>query len=314
MIIKNTIIRTFIIIVFFSFFSPVFSQDLVYKDKSIGFNVGANVAIGTHFQRFGLNINFFYLNNFFQTNSEIRTYFSFKNLGPKFIYPEIIFAQGVVLGYGAKQSFFNPFITSISNQTGLKNSVAYSYNIYLNKIKTSQVTGIASFQFDKISLIIENDILAKPMLDRYRTGGILIQYQYKDIFQAAINCTMWTGQMGKATPYDHPEIYTKCYMDTTNGIYSNISHGLLSAQFKCNIGLSQSIQTNIGVDAERVRDVVQNKFIHNMKFIPKKWNKANNCHIPMIDEKGNQYLYQTDNKIKKPELYWNIFSNPNIFY
>lgn len=314
MIIKNKIVKLLISIVFFILYQPSFSQELLFQNKKIGFNVGANCAIGSHFQRFGVSVNFFYVNNFIQTNTEVRAYCSFKNLGPKFIDPELVFAQGIVFGYGRKQSFYNPFLNSISNQTGFKNSVGYSYNIYRNKIKTSQVTGIAAFQFDKFSLITENDILAKPILDRFRTAAVLIQYQHQDVFQAAINCTMWTGKMGRSVETDRPEIYTKCYMDTTNGVYSNFSHGLLSAQFKYNIGLSQTVQANIGIDAEQVRNALQNKFIHNMKFIPKKLNKAKNCHIPMIDEKGNQYLYQPESKIRKPDLYWNIFSNPNVFY
>jgi hypothetical protein len=313
-IIKSSTIKLLVSIIFFILLEPSFSQEMLYQNKNIGFNVGANCAIGSHFQRFGVSVNFFYLNNFIQTNTEVRAYFSFKNLGPKFIDPELVFAQGIVFGYSSKQSFYNPFLSSISNQTGFKNSVGYSYNIYCNNIKTSQVTGIAAFQFDKISLITENDILAKPILDRFRTGAVLIQYQYQDIYQAAINCTMWTGKMGRSVETDRLEIYTKCYMDTTNGVYFNISHGLLSAQFKYNIGLSQTVQANLGIDAEQVRNAFQNKFIHNMKFIPKKWNKAKNCHIPMIDEDGNQYLFQPESKIRKPKLYWNVFSNPNIFY
>ena len=314
MSIKNYIVKLFTAFLFFVFLKPAFSQEMVYQNKNIGFNIGANFAFGTHFQRFGLNVNFFYVNKFIQTNSEIRMYFSFKNLGPKFIYNELVLTQGIVLAYGTKQTFFNPFISAVSNQTGFKNSVAYCYNFYINKIKTKQVTGIAAFQFDKITVITENDILAKPMLDRFRTGAFLIQYQYKDIFQAALNCSMWTGKMGRTVNIDHPKIYTKCYMDTTNSVYSNSSHGLLSLQFKYNIGLSQNVQANLGIDAEQIRNAVQNKFIHNMKFIPKKLNKAKNCHIPMLDEKGEQYLFKEDQKVKKPKLYWNVFSNANVFY
>lgn len=307
-------IRSITTFFLFVFFSTALAQDMVYQNKNIGFNIGANFAFGTHFQRLGLNFNLFYVNSIVQTNSEIRAYFSFKNLGPKFIYNELVLAQGITFGYGSKQNFSNPFINSVSNQTGYKNSVAYSYNYYFNKIKTKQVTGIAAFQFGDISFITENDILAKPILDRFRTGAFLIQYQYKDIFQAAINCTMWTGRMGKSIDIDHRKIYTKCYMDTTDGVYSKISHGLLSAQFKYNLGFSQNVQANIGVDAEQVRNAVQNRFIHNMKFIPKKLNKTHNCHIPMMDREGQQYLFKEGQKIKKPVLYWNIFSNANLFY
>lgn len=311
---QQNIVKLLTALFFFIFLKPFFAQETFYRDRNVGFNISANVALGSHFQRFGLNFNLFYVNKFIQTNSEVRMYFSFKNLGPKFIYEEMVLAQGLVLGYGDKQKYHNPFVNSVSNQTRYKNSVAYSYNWYINKIKTSQVTGIAAFQFNAVSVILENDILAKPILDRFRTGAFLIQYQYKNIFQAAINCTLWTGKMGRTIDLDHKKIYTKCYMDTTNGVYPKISHGLLSAQIKYNIGLAQNVQANIGIDAEQVRNAVQNRFIHNMRFIPKKLNKTHNCHIPMIDENGEQYLYREGQKIRKPELYWNIFSNANLFY
>ena len=136
MIINNNILRTLATLFLFVFFRAALAQEMVYQNKNIGFNISANFALGTHFQRLGLNFNLFYVNSIVQTNSELRMYFSFKNLGPKFIYNEMALAQGIVVGYGAKQTYTNSFISSVANQTGYKNSVAYSYNYYFNKIKT----------------------------------------------------------------------------------------------------------------------------------------------------------------------------------
>jgi hypothetical protein len=290
------------------------AQDLIYKSSNIGINIGANLAIGSHFQRLGINFNLFYVNYFFQSNTEIRAYISFKNLGPKKIHTEMALAQGIVFAGGPKQNYFNPFINSASNQTGYIYAFAYSYNAYFNRIKTKQQTGIISLQFDKVSVIIENDILARPVLDRFRTGAFLIQYQHSNVFQAALNCTMWTGAMGKSVRGDN-NFPAGCYVDTTGGTYTNYSHGLLSAQFKYNTGYySQIAQANIGIDAEQVRNVVQNKLIHDAAFLPKSWFKRNNCHIPMLDDQGDQYLFKPGQKIKKPGFYWNLFGNPNLFY
>jgi hypothetical protein len=289
------------------------SQELVYSNTNIGFNVGANLAFGTHFQRFGLNLNFFYVNRFFQANTDLRTYFSFKNLGPRKVYPELVLSQGVVVAYGGKQKYFNPFLGPVSNQTGYSNSAGYSYNAYFNKIKTTQQTGIIGLQFGSFSLLLENDILARPLLDRFRTGAFLLQYQYKDLYQAGINCTMWTGAMGRTIRGDSCFPYFG-YIDTTGAQYAKYSHGLLSAQFKYNIGLSQNVQANLGVDAQQVRNAMQNRLIHDMFFIPKSWFKRYNCHIPMLDENDEQYLYKKDQKIKKPRPYWNIYSNASAFY
>jgi hypothetical protein len=302
------------ILLLFLVSTKINSQELLVNETNAGFNIGLNLAFGTHFQRLGVNFHFYYSTGFFQANSEIRAYYNFRSLGPKFIYPELVLSQGVVFGYGPTRSLHNPFLNSVSNQTKYSNSIAYSYNAYFNKKKMSQQTGIIAFQFTNVSLVAENDLFAKPYYDRFRTAAFLLRYQYEDIFEAAVNCAMWTGSMGRTTGIVNRHFYYECYVDTTGGIYTNTSHGLLSAQVKYNIGYAQNVQANAGIDAEQVRNAMQNKFIHDMRWIPKKWNKARNCHIPMLDENGMQYLYAPEQKIRKSKVYVNLFSNANLFY
>ena len=296
------------------FAGSLVAQDQTSNSTNLGFNITLNAAFGTHFQRLGLNLNLYITSGFFQANSEVRVYYNFKSLGPKLRYPELVLSQGVVFGYGSRQNSNNPFMSSVSNQTGFSNSFAYSYNAYFNKRKTTQQTGIVAFQFDKVSLITENDLLARPTLDRFRTAAFLIQYQYDSVFQAGINCSMWTGSMDGKRPINHPKVVSDCYMDTLGGTYTNTSHGLLSAQVKYNTGYAQNIQLNAGIDAEQVRDAIQNKFIHDMPLTPHKWHRGKNCHIPMLDQKGNPYLYLEDQKIRKAKLFLNAFTNANVFY
>lgn len=284
-----------------------------YKSENFGFNVGAVISVGNRFQRIGLTLNSYYFYDFVQVNAGVRLYRSLKNLGPKLEYNEAVVSGGLVFSFGNRQNYFNSFVSVYSNQTKRKFSIAYAYNAYFNKVKTKQQTGIIALQFDRISVIGENDILAKPILDRFRTGAFLIQYQHRNLFQAAINCTMWTGQMGKQVKDDKAFPYI-CYMDTTGGTYTNISHGLLSAQLKVNLGYAQNVQLNFGVDAEQVRNAVQNRLIHDMIFIPRKWYTPINCHIPMLDMEGNQYLYHQKQIVKRPQLYWNFQSNGSVFY
>lgn len=290
------------------------AQDLLAHEKNWGFNIGLNAALGTHFQRIGINLNFYYVYEMVQANSEIRAYYSFRNLGPRFIYPELVLSQGIGFGYGVKDTLYNPFIQSISNQTYLENGIFYAYNWYLNKKQTTQRTGIAAFHFNNVTFIAENDLLARPALDRFRTGAFLLQYQYENVFQAAINCTMWTGRMGSKSGIIHPSFHYQCYMDTTNSLYPNYSNGLLSAQFKYLLPYGQTAQANAGIDAEQVRNAVQNHFIHDMRFIPKKYNKARNCHIPMLDRNNQQFLYREGQQVRKPKVYLNLFTNASVFY
>ncbi len=300
------------LILFFS--RTVFAQEQFTNTGNFGLQLSVNAAFGTHFQRLGINVNFYYRNGFFQANSEVRAYYNFRSLGPKYRYAELVLSQGVLFGYGAQKANNNPFFSSVSNQTHFINSFAYSYNAYFNKRKTTQQTGIFAFQFDKLSLITENDLFARPSLDRFRTAAFLIQYQYEDVLQAGLNCTMWTGRMGHKQSITHPKIISDCYMDTVGGVYTNTSHGLLSAQVKYNTAYAQNVQVNAGIDAEQVRNAVQNKFIHDMPLTPHKWHREKNCHIPMLDEKGNPYLYAEDQKIRKAKLFLNAFSNANVFY
>jgi hypothetical protein len=203
---------------------------------------------------------------------------------------------------------------SISNQSNYSNSVAYAFNVYLNKRKTHQVTGTIAFQFNAISFIAEDDLFAKPALDRFRTGAFLIYYQHEDILQAALNCSMWTGKMGRQTNIDNEHFYAGCYIDTIGAVYHNYSHGLLSAQIKYHFAYSQTAQLNVGIDAEQVRNAIQNHLFHDMRFIPKKINKTKNCHIPMLDQNGEQYLYHEDQEIRKARFYMNAFTNAGNFY
>jgi hypothetical protein len=290
------------IILIIGFYSTMLSQ--LQLEKHYGFNVGFVSAIGTHFQRFGIVFQGYGAYNFAQINASFRVYDNFRNLGPRGEHTEFNAALGFCIGYGTKTTEKNVFMSSISNQTGYKNSVAYSYNIWRNKVKTSQVTGIIAFQFNHFSIISENDILAKPILDRFRTGAMLLQYQTKD-FQYAINATMWTGQLGNAVKNDSL-FRGHGYINTEGGLYQNLSHGLLSAQVKWANEYGQYLQANVGMDSEKIRNALQNKALHDV--LPK------NYHMPMIDTAGNQYLYRPEQKIKKAKLYLNGYTSPNVFY
>jgi hypothetical protein len=297
-------------IVFTCLFKQMCGQ--LEQTKNYGFNVGFVAGIGTHVQRIGVVVQAYGVYKFAQMNVAFRVYDNYKNLGPKGEHAEIGAAVGLCLGYGKHTNDTNLFVSSIGNQTGYKNSVAYSYNLWFNNIKTSQVTGIIALQFNRVSVIAENDLLAKPYYDRFRTGAFLIQYQTRN-FQYAVNCTMWTGQMGKTMRNDSLYPY-KGYQNLDGSVYGNLSHGLLSGQVKYANQYGQYLQANAGVDAEQVRNVMQNKLIHDMVFIPAKWNKANNVHLPMIDREAKQYLYKDGQKIRKPALFINAYLSPNVFY
>lgn len=305
--IKRILTQTFFFVVAIVFFRKN-STAQQYKEGNFGINVGVVLALGTHFDRFGISLNSYYQKENIQLNSAIKFYFNAKNLGPNQQYVEGVASLGVVYSYGEKDTSVNYFYSSVSNQTLQKNSFGYAYNYYFNTIKTSQFTGTISIQVSDFNLIAENDIFAQPILDRFRTGAFLFQYQ-KDKFLYGINTTLFTGQMGqRITDENYP--FNHIYENTDGGKYTESSHGLLSAQVQYAGEYYQIYQGSIGVDSEKIRHTIQNRLIHDLLSV----GKHINAHIPMLDIDGNQYLFKEGQKIKPMKFYFNGFSNPSIFY
>lgn len=300
-------------------FVLLFCNAFAFAQKSNwGFNFGITSALGTKFNRIGIFAQTFYCYEFAQVNAGVKALYSFKNLGPKAKYIELQTTSGFLLSFGKTKADSNYFFSPIANQTHKKNSFAYSYNIYFNKIKTTQTTGTLAFEINNFSIVTENDIFSRGYYDRFRTGALLLQYRYNNI-SFGINNLLWTGANGKRVDdANYPSRFG--YIDLSNSQYGNLSHGILGLQFQYvptknyyTYG-NQTIQFNAGVDAEQIRNVVQNKIIHDMYFLPKAWQKTKNAHIPMISEDGNAYLFKENQKIKKPSLYLNGALNPSLFY
>ncbi|MDI9339480.1 MAG: polymorphic toxin type 23 domain-containing protein [Sediminibacterium sp.] len=288
-------------------------QDAIFSSGKFGLHIGAHFALGSHFQRLGISLIPFFISDSWQINTEARVYINAKNLGPHLMYTEAVTSIGIVYGFGSKDPFANPFPGITANHTGKKYAIAYAFNAYWNKIRTTQQTGIIALQLNKISFITENDLLARPAFDRFRTGAFLLQYRHKDIAEIGINATLWTGKMGFAVRNDS-HYPAAGYMDTTGSVYPDYSHGLLSAQARLNMNYGQSVRVNAGIDSEKVRHLIQNRIIHDACLLPKTWFTRKNCHIPMLDHKNQQFLFKDGQNVKPASFYWNVFSNPSLFY
>ena len=71
----------------------------------------------------------------------------------------------------------------------------------------------------------------------------------------------------------------------------------------------QTYQANIGVDSERIRHAIQNRFTHDLLI-----GHGINAHVPMLNDEGGQYLFKEGQKIKPIEFYLNGFMNSGLFY
>ncbi len=291
-------------------FVYIFSDRPVYAgDWDAGATIGLTVYIGNKTDRVGIFAGGWLRYDFIQINAGTRVYYNFKNLGPPGKYWEWNGYGGLLLSWGKRDSIENPFITNVSNQTMRQYSFAYSYNLYCDRIGTSQKTGTIALQFNKISLITENDLIGDNK-DRFRTAAATIQYRHESTI-LGLSVLLWTGEKGETiTGSDYPS--RKGYK--TPGRFGKYSHGILCMQAQQDLGYSQNIQAGAGIDAEQIRQFFQNKLIHDLCFLPAKWVKNPSAHVPMLDTEGNTYLFQPRQKIRKPTPYFNLAANSGLFY
>jgi len=296
----------------FFFLITLLTTAQTFSGNNYGLNIGLHLAAGTHFDGLGISCNAYYVHNDFQVNPGFKIYYNLKNIGPSKKYIEFAPSLGLIFSFGIKDSIKNLFFSPLGNQTGKKSSIGYAFNYYLNNIKTSQATGSVSFQFGNFQIISEDDVFAGGIRDEFRTGSGLIQYRDKN-FQYGINFIGWTGIRGDHV--DDPNYPSRNgYMDMSHSLYGNVSAGILSAQVQYAAPYGQIIQGNAGIDEERVRNFFQNKLIHRFFFLPKNNQWRGGSDLPMIDSGGKMYLYKKGQKIRPARSYFNLFTNPNLFY
>ena len=288
--------------------------ETVVNDE-FGGMLGVSLTFGTIRQRLGVIAKGYYAGSDFQGNMEVGVHYNFASFGPPISGPEVRTSLGGVFAWGDKDEADNVFLSPVSNQTGHKYSLAYAYNYYWDRIQTSQPTGTIALQADAFHLISENDFFGGRGGDKFRTGAISVAYRNSKTM-AAIKTVLWTGNTGKNTSkIKDPEYPGKFgYRDMRRAPHGAHSHGILSAQVQYAWYGFQTLGCEVGADSEKVRHAVQNRFIHDMVFMPDKWVTTENPHVPMRDAQGGQYLFKVGQSIKPAEPFLEFSMNPSLFY
>jgi len=275
---------------------------------------GLSGAIGTHKIRIGIKVGLQYRYKFLQSNSSVTWYYTWRQLGTGLRTPEIQVSQGLTMGWGPVTNFSAvPVHYPLANYTGYYYAAGYAYQWYLDKISTSQPTGILGFSVGRLQVLSENDLLGQPSMDRFRTAALQVRWQVDPFWVTGFNCVLWTGQYGWRQPIVHPSVRAGCYQDTLNGKHTQYSVGWLSAFAGYAAPQGNYIQVEAGMDAEKIRNVVQNKFMHDMVFLPRSWHNPN-CHIPMVDREGHPYLWLPGQQLRRTRPVLQLQLNPLLFY
>ena len=304
--------------VFFGF--SIKGQNQLYQKQNFGISAGAILNLGSHISQIGFYISSYYFKSrngsvYLQINSNARWTLNYKNWGPPGKFRETKLGIGLVATWGPtaeKQKYFHSLV---SNQTGKNYSLGYGYNFYFDNRNTSQRTGTLGLQFDDFEIIHENDILATSGSDKFRTAAFIIAYS-KDSVRVGVNSLLWTGNSNSPLATNHYDTTFSRYgyKDLTNTPYGKFSNGIAGIQAEYALGFGQNLKLSSGIDSEQIRNIIQNKIIHDMYFIPAKWIETKNLHLPMIDRKGLPYLYRENQQLKKSKFFYQFSLNDSDFY
>lgn len=308
-------VRFFFVAIFLFVSRTGFSQ--LRQGDGYGFRAGVNITVGTHIQRVGFLGSVFYIpNQQHQLNFIFRTHYNFRNLGPPLKYPELQAQVTYLYGYSAKANLERSYISEFDAMHERKNSVGLFYKIYWDRAQTSQPVGGIVLNYGRFYIIHENDMWGWPRSDKYRSAGVWLGFHRPSVVYFT-KLMLWHGDtFGKGahnvTDTEYPARFG--YRDFGMTKFANISHGILTVGALADVGMGQYVQAEIGVDAEQVRNVFQNKVVHDMWFVPERLISYKLTNFPMLDTDGKLFLYKEGQQIRKPRFFLEGGINSAVFY
>ena len=285
--------------------SPLsFSQN--YFNEHFGGSIGIVASFGTHTNKVGLSFNAFWTDFFVQTNINSQLSFNFNHLGNRKKFWEMRNSAGIMLLGGKKETMIDFQMNGLNHQTKYNYAVGFNYILYTDNVGTSQRSGAFGVHIKDFSIIHENDVFGGQAFDRYRTAQVLFSYRYLD-YKFGVGIELWTGKTRNAPFY--PMRNNKMrggYKDLENMKYGKTSHGILYGSVIYNLPYQQNVFVKAGIDSEQIRHAVQNRFIHDLIFLPKKV-KHNSPHYPRLDKDGCPVFKKE--RIRPNRLYLQLGSN-----
>ena len=304
-----------VFLILFLLFSNI-ARAQTNPNEGAGGTIGLSFSLGSIQNSLGIIVKAYYFYEQVQFNFQTQWRYNFSTYGPSNTSGrEVQTSMGLVFGWGKQtKKFDQQFLLPFGNQMQRLNSLGYAFNIYQDDIKTSQTSGTIAFQANRFWLITENDALGDIAVDKFRTGTIWMAYRVENTL-FALNTRLWTGNSNNTpviTNQGYPSQYG--YRDMSNTAYGQYSHGVLTFQVLQALPFRQIAMAEIGLDAERIRHFLQNQLMHDLYFVPQKWNPSKNPHIPMLNDEGGAYLFRADQQIKPVRGIFHVGLNSSLFY
>ena len=287
-------------------------------DAQIVGRIGLVYTLGQPVNRLGGIANLSYFKGPVQLNAELRLQRDYSTYGTDENGYSGSVAFGGLFGFGPpefseERFFFHPAFPQFDKRY----ATGYVWTWYLDQQGTSQATGTVHFHLDQFHLVLENDAFSPGSKeDKYRTGAAAIYWQTPD-WVAEFRTVLWHGNTRGENARSVKDSNYPCrwgYRDFSNCYLGNVSHGVAAGMLHLNLGYGQVWQIGAGVDAEQIRNFVQNKLIHDLWWFPSAWTNVRNLHYPMLTEEGEPYLYLPGQKIRPVKAFWQLGLNDNSFY
>jgi len=272
---------------FFLIFSTFHGISQIRTAENWGFQIGISTQFGTHINQFGIKIQGYYTVEFVQINSGGTIHLTGKDLGNRQNFLSSRLNLGAVVLGGRRNAIPTFILDGVNHQTNYQYGVGYNYLWYFDNAGSSQRSGGMGFHIDQWSLIVENDFFGGQGKDCFRTSHAHINY-HEEFINLGFHTHLWTGETGGSRRITDT-IYPNEYKNLAKNLFGKTSHGLLYLSADFLMAHGNSIGFNFGFDHERARHILQNKMMHDKKFIPKSIRKTN-PHYPMLDINGEPIL------------------------
>lgn len=292
----------------FFLFSAANINAQTWSEDKWGVQLGLSLQFGTHIQQIGLKVQGYYTDYFAQLNGGSLFLFNLSNLGQRSYFLESRFNLGVLVLAGQRDAIPTFILDGLNHQTDYRYGLGYNYVWYFDQAHTSQRSGGMAIHIQQFSMLLENDFYAGQGKDRFRTSHAQLSY-HTEVWNFSLNTHLWTGETGGTTKSTSKE--SRTYKDLSGLPYGKTSHGIIhiSADYLFFFGNVMSLDA--GYDHERIRNGLQNKFMHNKKFIPTKYRKEN-PHYPMLDTNGEPSL--SEENLKPGNFFVQFGGNRNLTY
>lgn len=298
----------FIIFLLFCWVQVCFSQNW---RPQVGGHLGILIGFGSHQNDVGLKVDSYVGNDYLQINAGATYRYFLTNLGKRTNFGEWRLSTGAVIMWGKKKNSINMDWDGALHQTRTPYSIGYQYLWYFDKLGTAQRSGAWNIGIQRIDILFENDVWGGQAKDRFRTGALIVSYR-DSMQKISLGLTIWTGET-RLSPWIRKTLpgMPNGYRDLSKNAFGKLNHGILYGEYKRTIDFGQTAGMRLGWDSEQIRHCFQNRFTHDLIWLPKNIER-NTPHYPRLDELGNNVFNRK--AARKPLFYFKTFLNDGLPY